>query len=98
MKPRKKRGRKNPGHFKRGHDPRRRVGFTKEECKRGYLAALAKAQKAGWDRLAWVLRLIRGYYRERKRNGSQEDDGCSVGERDDRGPARDDDVTRGRVA
>jgi hypothetical protein len=32
----KKERRRNKGWFKKGKDPRRRVGFTQEEAKRGY--------------------------------------------------------------
>lgn len=31
--------RPNPGHFKKGHDPRRHK-FTSDECSRGFWAAL----------------------------------------------------------
>jgi hypothetical protein len=38
-----KRGRKkrNPGWFHQGFDPRRHLGFTVEECKKGYASAMA---------------------------------------------------------
>lgn len=73
--PRKtKRGRKrNRGWFRRGKDPRRSTyRFTKEDCKRGYLAALDKAMDAGWDRLAWFTRLIMKHYKEKKREQKEE--------------------------
>jgi len=52
----RKRGR-NKGHFKKGFDPRRSAYRpSREECQRGYLAALAKCS-ADWDLHAWF------YYR-----------------------------------
>ena len=32
--------RANPGHFRRGHDPRRHL-FTQDECQRGFWAAIS---------------------------------------------------------
>ncbi len=62
------RGRKrNRGHFRKGHDPRRRVGFTREECRKGYRAAKAAMDERGWEAAAWFLRHIRGFYRRKKR-------------------------------
>jgi hypothetical protein len=68
--PRKKRLR-NKGQFKTGYDPRRRVGFTREECRRGYQAAKAKCEELGWDVSAWFFRVIRGHYRKKKREARQ---------------------------
>src|SRR5438309_20251 len=59
---------RNKGLFKRGDDPRRRKGFSKEECRRGFLAAL-DACSHDWDKLAYLLRKVRSYYRQEKANG-----------------------------
>ena len=66
------RKRKNRGHFKKGKDARRHVGFSTEACKRGYIAALEKAMQVSADRYAWLYRRIRSYYRKEKRNGKEE--------------------------
>lgn len=39
--------RPNPGWFKPGFDPRRRRGFTTEECRRGGLATARKFTVCG---------------------------------------------------
>jgi hypothetical protein len=44
---------------------RRRYRFTKEDCQRGYQAALAKCME-DWDLFAWLHRRVRGYYRKEK--------------------------------
>lgn len=62
-----KRRKTNPGHFKRGHDPRRSTyQLTKEDCRKGYFAALDKMMNAGWEATAWFLRMIRSHYRKVK--------------------------------
>lgn len=38
--------------------------FTKEDCQRGYQAALAKCSK-DWDLYAWLYYRIRGFYRRK---------------------------------
>ncbi len=50
--PRKgERGGPNPGGFRKGHDPRRKV-LSKDECRKGYAAAPS-----------WIKARIRGMYR-----------------------------------
>jgi hypothetical protein len=44
----------------------KRHRFTREECRRGYQAALIACVKAGWERYAWFFRHVRGYYRHRR--------------------------------
>jgi hypothetical protein len=39
--------------------------FTKEDCQRGYKAALAKCME-DWELLAWFTYRIRGHYRRKK--------------------------------
>jgi len=39
---RSRRRRRNRGWFRKGYDPRRRCGFTLEECRKGFRACLAK--------------------------------------------------------
>lgn len=57
----------NRGHFSKGHDPRRsKYKLTREDCQRGYQAALVKCN-LDWDKAAWFMSLIRGWYRARKR-------------------------------
>ncbi len=71
--PSKARGRKrkrNAGHFKPGYDPRRRAGFTREECQRGYQAAKAVMDGRSPDASAWFFRHIRGFYRRKKRQAA----------------------------
>jgi hypothetical protein len=48
----------------------RRHRFTREECQRGYRAALEKCMEDR-DLYAWFYYRIRGYYREVKRNGKK---------------------------
>ncbi len=67
--PRKKRGR-NRGCFQKGFDPRRRRGFTREECQKGYRAAKAKMDERSPDASAWFFRLVRGFYRRKRREAS----------------------------
>ncbi len=72
---RKKRGRKkrNPGWFKKGKDPRRSTyRFTKEDCRRGYQAAL-DATAHDVHKYAWLYRRIRGYHRAIKRGSHGEE-------------------------
>lgn len=40
--------------------------FTKEDCRRGYRAALAKCSE-DWDLYAWLYYKIRGWYRRKAR-------------------------------
>lgn len=46
---------------------RARYRFTKDDCRRGYQAALQKCMES-WDLLAWFVYKLRGHYR-RKANG-----------------------------
>jgi hypothetical protein len=39
--------------------------FTREDCQRGYQAALAKCME-DWDLLAWFLYRVRGWYRHKR--------------------------------
>jgi hypothetical protein len=51
---------------RRNRKPRRnRHRFTKEECQRGYRAALEKCAQ-NWDLYAWFYYRVRGFYRHRK--------------------------------
>ncbi len=43
----------------------KRYRFTKEDCRRGYQAALAKCMK-DWHLYAWFFHRIRGWYRHKK--------------------------------
>ncbi len=72
MTTRKARGR-NKGWFKKGYDPRRRAGFTPEECKRGYLAALDAVAHDVYKH-AWLYRRIRGWYRAKRRDGNGQEE------------------------
>lgn len=54
----------------RGPKRKGRYVFTKEDCQKGYQAALAKCTEAGWDRLAWFVRKMRGEYREKQREAN----------------------------
>ena len=49
----------------RSRCPRKRYRFTKEDCQRGYQAALAKCME-DWKLFAWFTYRVRGYYRHRK--------------------------------
>jgi hypothetical protein len=84
MAQRKKRGRKNAGWFRKGTDPRRRRGFSKDECRKGYAAAKQKCRDDPHT-FAWLWRKLRGHYRakgtwypQQKGNdhGEEEDDRC----------------------
>ena len=44
---------------------RARYRFTKEDCQRGYQAALAKCMES-WELYAWLYYRIRGFYRRKK--------------------------------
>lgn len=46
--------------------PRKRYRFTKEDCQRGYQAALAKCSQS-WDLYAWFYYRIRGFYRRKEK-------------------------------
>lgn len=50
----------------RGRKKKGSYVFTREDCRKGYRAALAKCTEAGWSRLAWFIYRVRGYYRERQ--------------------------------
>lgn len=52
--------RKHPRPRGRGFGKRYR--FTKEDCRRGYQAALTKCAE-DWNLYAWFFRRIRGHYR-----------------------------------
>jgi hypothetical protein len=65
--PRNTRGR-NRGWFKKGFDPRRRRGFSREECQKGYRAAKAKMDERSPDASAWFFRLVRTFYRRKRRS------------------------------
>ena len=67
--PRKRRGR-NRGWFQKGFDPRRRRGFTRAECQKGYQAAKAKMDQRSPDASAWFFRLVRGFYRRKRREAA----------------------------
>jgi hypothetical protein len=45
--------------------------FTREDCQRGYQAALKKCME-DWDLYAWLYYKLRGYYRRKER------DSCSM--------------------
>ena len=84
--------RRNKGWFKKGRDPRRRVGFTQEQAKRGYLAAL-DAVAHDVHKHAWLFRRVRGFYRAKRRadNGQEEENGSRhFGPVGDGGDERDD--------
>jgi hypothetical protein len=66
MKPRKKKRGRNKGWFKKGFDSRRsNYRPTKEECIRGFLAALDACLHDA-DKTAWFYRHIRSYYRRKE--------------------------------
>ena len=44
-----------------------RYRFTKEDCQRGYQAALAKCA-TDWHLYAWFFRHVRGHYRRKDRD------------------------------
>jgi hypothetical protein len=64
---RKKQKPNNPGAFKKGYDPRRRCGFTTEQCRKGYQAAKRKMDERSPQASAWFFRRIRGWYRKKRR-------------------------------
>ena len=43
---------------------KRRYQFTKEDCKRGYQAALEKCSE-DWNLLAWLFRRLRRHFRKK---------------------------------
>jgi hypothetical protein len=45
--------------------PRNRYRFTREDCQKGYRAALAKCSQ-DWHLHAWFYYRIRGWYRRHK--------------------------------
>ena len=42
-----------------------RYRFTKEDCQRGYRAALAKCMES-WELYAWFYYRVRGFYRRKE--------------------------------
>jgi hypothetical protein len=54
--------RRNPGWFKPGTDARRRRGFTRAECQRGYRAALAKCLSTDGRYQFWLCVRVYGFY------------------------------------
>jgi hypothetical protein len=47
-------------------EPRKeRYRFTKEDCQRGYRAALAKCMES-WELYAWFYYKLRGWYRKKE--------------------------------
>lgn len=53
------------GRVTKRKPPRKRYRFTKEDCRRGYQAALAKCME-DWDLYAWFFRRIRGHYQRKE--------------------------------
>lgn len=65
--------RRNPGWFKPGMDARRRRGFTKAECQRGYRAAREKIQDQwGIDAYFWFLNRVRESYTNKKNRSKRQ--------------------------
>lgn len=65
--------RRNPGWFKAGKDARRRRGFTKAECQRGYLAAREKIQdQYGIDAYFWFLNRVRESYTHKTKRSKRQ--------------------------
>jgi len=56
------------GQFRKGFDPRRRRGFSTEECQRGWQSAVKKALAHSWHRYAWLYYKCRGWYRAKRRS------------------------------
>lgn len=50
----------------KGGPRKERYRFTKEDCQRGYRAALAKCME-DWHLFAWFYRRVRGHYRRKER-------------------------------
>lgn len=46
--------------------PRRRYRFTRQDCQKGYQAALQKCSQ-DWELYAWFWYRVRGYYRAKRR-------------------------------
>lgn len=58
--------------FAKGYDPRRRVGFTREECQRGFRAFVeGKGRCADAGVFSWVSVRILGYYRGRRQEHAE---------------------------
>ena len=55
----------------------KRYRFTKDDCRRGYQAALAKCME-DWDLWAWLYYRIRGFYRRKRRSEAAEPDHVTV--------------------
>jgi hypothetical protein len=45
--------------------PKKRYRFTKEDCRRGYQAALTKCMES-WDLFAWFFHKLRTHYRRKE--------------------------------
>jgi hypothetical protein len=85
MARKRKRGRKrkkgNKGWFKKGFDPRRKRGFPKEACKKGYASAREKLSRGDPQLVAWLWRKLRSFFRSKgtwypqleDMNGQEED-------------------------
>jgi hypothetical protein len=54
----------NPGHFKKGYDPRRHI-LTKRERQKGYWVATRVIKMPSRTR-AWLWKKIRRYYQARQ--------------------------------
>lgn len=54
---------------KRGQK-RKRYSFTREDCRKGYQAALEKCSE-DWNLWAWFVYRVRGYYRKRRREDQE---------------------------
>ena len=48
-----------------------RYKFTKEDCRKGYDAAMTAALKHSWERYAWLYYRIRGFYRAKRREATE---------------------------
>jgi hypothetical protein len=44
---------------------KKRYRFTRDDCRKGYRAALARCNE-DWDLAAWFFRRVRGYYRRKE--------------------------------
>jgi hypothetical protein len=52
---------------------RKRYRFTRDDCRRGYQAALAKCMQS-WDLYAWFYYRVRGWYRHKRRTADGDPD------------------------
>jgi hypothetical protein len=48
-----------------------RYRFTRQDCQKGYRAALAVCMQ-DWHRYAWFCRKVRGYYRGQRRKDAED--------------------------